>query len=201
MSQLRRDSDSDTKMWAKSRSHSLQALIMWSCCSSILSLRPELLGNQSVTMCHIICLHFAESKFQIMLHPKIAGIRSLPPLILKDLQGLVPGKLRQPERWKSCQKKAIWQCEINCHVKVGVNWNYQSHFQVSDVEFAPLRFVDSLGWQKSQRRGWHVVWWWPRIHNPPALLDWGRPILAAIYLFSGTSPKENKHGLWIKGWH
>ena len=45
--------------------------------------------------------------------------------------------------------KSMSQCEINCHVKVGFNWNDQSNFQVSDVEFARLRFVGSLGWQKS----------------------------------------------------
>ena len=35
----------------------------------------------------------------------------------------------------------------------------------------------------------------PRFTTPPTLLHWGRPILAAINHFYGTSPEVNRHGL------
>ena len=92
---------------------------------------------------------FCRSKFQIMLHPKIAGIR-LPLLLSRDLRGLVHGMPHLPEM-KWFLEKSMSQCEINClvKVKVGFKWNNQSNFQVCDVEFPRLRFVSSLGWQKS----------------------------------------------------
>ena len=138
------------KVWAKSRSHWLPAPTKLSLHSSIPSLRPEPVSNQSVTMCHTVYLHCAESKFKIMLHPKIAWIRP-QRLLSKDLRGLVHGTLHPPERRNGSKwlLKSMSQCEVNCHVKVGFNWNDQSNFQVSDVEFARVWFVGSLGWQKS----------------------------------------------------
>ena len=137
------------KIWAESRSHSLQALTRLWMSSSNPSLRPGPLSDRSATMCHTVYLHFAESKFQIMLHPKIAGIR-LPLLLSRDLRGLVHGMPHLPEM-KWYLEKSMSQCEINClvKVKVGFKWNNQSNFQVCDVEFPRLRFVSSLGWQKS----------------------------------------------------
>ena len=118
------------------------------CSISIPCLRPELLSNQSATMCHTVYVRFADSKFQIMLHPKIAWI-CLLRLLLEDLQGLVNGTPHQPERWNGSWRSQCHNCEINCNFKVGFNWNDRSNFQVSDVEFAHLWFVGSLGWQKS----------------------------------------------------
>ena len=98
-------------------------------------------------------------------------------------------------------QKSMSQCEINCLVKVGFNWNDQSNFQMTNVQFARLRFIGSLGWQKSQTEADMQCDVDPRFTTPPTLLHWGRPILAPIYHFYGTSPEVNRHGLWIKGWH
>ncbi len=73
----------------------------WS--ASIPSLRPQPLSNQIVTVCHTGYLHFAQSKPQIMLHPKIASI-SLLRLQSEDLQGLVHGMPYRPERWNGCRR-------------------------------------------------------------------------------------------------
>ena len=107
-------------------------------------------NDWSATMRHtvyLVYLHFAASKFQIMLHPKIAGIR--PQLLLsRDVRGLVHGMPHLPEM-KWLLEKSMSQCEINCLVKVGFNWNDQSNLQMTNVQFARLRFIGSLGWQKS----------------------------------------------------
>ena len=53
---------------------------------------------------------------------------------------------------QSCHKPETSELNIG-HLKVtliiSVNRNDQSNFQMTNVQFARLRFVGSLGWQKS----------------------------------------------------
>ena len=138
--------------------------------SSIPSLRPEPASKRSKCNNASHCLPaFCRSEFQIMLHPKIAGIR-VQLLLSRDLRGLVHGMPHLPEM-KWFLEKSMSQCEINCLVKVGFKWNNQSDFQVCDVEFPRLRFVSSLGWQKSTAQKLTCGMMLTHDSQPPPLLD------------------------------